>query len=184
MDTRSLGYLGLGALLAIILVTLAGVPPAVWIAISLIAIVVTLGATFIFRKAQADGADVAFRMVALEPTTVTDEPEASTAESPATTSPVEVELVRPAAKDIPAVWLHRHGGRRVHRFRTADGWTVQQVSTKDPDNTRKRVIGETLGFATEPEAVQAADSLAQGVRPASNETVHATPRALVAQAAA
>ena len=65
------------------------------------------------------------------------------------------------------MWLHRRGGRRVHRFRTEAGWTVQRVSTKDPDNPKKRVIGENLTFASEADAVAAANDMARGLDPAA-----------------
>jgi hypothetical protein len=55
----------------------------------------------------------------------------------------------------------------VHRFATADGWVVQRVSTKDPDNPKKRVIGEPLTLGTEADAIAAADELAQGQTPAT-----------------
>lgn len=199
MDTRSLGYLGLGALVAIVLVTLVGVPPAVWITALLLAGVV--GLAYAVLRARASGIDIAARMVALDPQPgAVEKPVAAegpatveapvaapalAAEEPATAqeptpavpaSPVEVALVRPADTRAgkPAVWLHRYGGRRVHRYQSADAWVVEQVSTKDPDNPRKRVIGEPLTFASEAVAIAAADDLAQGVRP---DELVAVPRA-------
>ena len=187
MDTRNLGYLGLGALVAIVFVTLVGVPPAVWITAALIAVVV--GVAYAVYRARAAGTDIAARMAALNTESVAADPPAQTAPttvpaspatvpaSPATVpaSPVKVELVRPAdyATGKPDVWLHRFGGRRVHRFEHADGWVVEQVSTKDPDNPKKRVIGEPLTFELEWQAIEAADALAQGVRPADQAP---TPR--------
>jgi hypothetical protein len=201
MDTRSLGYLGLGALVVIVLVTLVGVPPAVWITAVLLAGVV--GLAYAVLRARASGVDIAARMVALADQSGTvAEPAAPgasiAAEEPATApalaveqplaaeepvappvvpaSPVEVALVRPADARAgkPAVWLHRFGGRRVHRYQSADTWVVEQVSTKDPDNPKKRTIGEPLTFASEAVAIAAADDLAQGIRP---DQLVAVPRA-------
>ncbi len=170
MDTRSLGYLGLGALMAIVFVTLMGVPPAVWITVVLIA--AGIGTTYLIRRAQDDGVDVASRMVAPDTDLSGHDPEPTTSDVPVRVSDVDVELVRAAdeAEGTPAVWLHRSGGRRVHRYESPDAWVVQQVSTKDPDNPKKRVIGETLTFATESQATRAADDLAQGVRPTNEQT--------------
>ena len=99
-------------------------------------------------------------------------------------SPVEVALVRSADARAgkPAVWLHRYGGRRVHRYQSADAWVVEQVSTKDPDNPRKRVIGEPLTFASEAVAIAAADDLAQGVRPDELVAVPPARQSFAAQA--
>ncbi len=172
MDTRNLGYLGLAALVAIVLVTLIGVPPPVWL--TAVFIIAGIGMTIVVLKAQADGTEDAERYMARSPRAPARTP---------TPSPVEVELVRPAdGAGTSAVWLHRHGGRRVHRFATADGWVVQQVSTKDPDNPRKRVIGEPLLLPTEAAACQAADHLAQGVRP--TESVSFAGSAFTTQAQA
>jgi hypothetical protein len=165
MDTRKLGYLGIGILLTIVAVTLLGVPPAVWLSVGLIAaMAVTI---IVIERARAQGIDIAQQVVALA-SAQTGAPRAGADDrstSPDGDPAVEVELVRPAdeAAGTPAVWLHRRGGRRVHRFATADGWSVQQVSTKAPDNPRKRVIGETLTVASEYDAIRAADRLAQGV---------------------
>lgn len=165
MDTRNLGYLGIGILLAIVAATLLGVPPVVWLSVGLIAaMVVTI---IVIERARAQGIDIAQQVVALT-STQNGAPRASTDDRPTLTGSdpaVEVELVRPAdeAAGSPAVWLHRRGGRRVHRFATTDGWSVQQVSTKDPDNPRKRVIGETITVASEHDATRAADELARGM---------------------
>jgi len=195
MDTRNLGYLGLGALVAIIFVTLVGVPPAVWITVALIAAVV--GVTYAVVQARASGIDIAARMVARgiqpvateaavpvvePPVAVEDSPPAPAPAVPA--SPVEVQLVRPAdgATGTTAVWLHRFGGRRVHRYRSADTWVVEQVSTKDPDNPKKRVIGEPLTFALEAAAIAAADDLARGARPSELVAVPPARPTFAAQA--
>jgi hypothetical protein len=85
------------------------------------------------------------------------------AEPPA--AAVEAVRVADGVTGAPAVWLHRSGGRRVHRFADGAGWIVQQVSTKDPDNPRKRIIGEPLTYTSEDEAIKAADNLAQGILP-------------------
>ena len=128
MDTRMLGYVGLGVLVGIVVATLIGIPPVIWIAVALVALV----GSVVMMVAQSDGANDAARMLARETATPTPEPEAS---APLTTrtSDVEVELVRPAdaTQDVTAVWLHRRGGRRVHRYETAAGWVVERVSTKD-----------------------------------------------------
>jgi hypothetical protein len=172
MDTRTLGYLGLGLLAAIVVATLIGVPPAIWIMAVLISLVI--GLIVAVRQARQDGVDDAARMVAGAgphplPT--------SQAQAPAPTprSSVESELVRTAdaTTGTPAVWLHRRGGRRVHRFETANGWVVQRVSTKDPDNPRKRIIGKPLTLATEFDAIIAADELARGQAPTTSFLEHA-----------
>ena len=163
MDTRTLAYIGLGVLAGIVLATLIGVPPFIWIAAS----IVTLGATAAVVLARSDGSSDAARMFARD---VSDQSPGSerVAAAPVRASAVEMELVRPADDETgtPAVWLHRRGGRRVHRFQTATGWVVQRVSTKDPDNPKLRVIGEPLVVAAEADAVSAADELAQGQAPA------------------
>ena len=165
MDTRTLGYLGLGVLGVIVVATLIGVPPAIWISAMLAAVAVAVAV--VVRQAQSDGVDDAARMMAVETSgpAATSEPLPA---APARPSSIQMELVRPAdhKSGAPAVWLHRRGGRRVHRLETAEGWVVEQVSTKDPDNPKKRVIGETLTFAGEAEAISAADELAQGQAPA------------------
>ena len=188
MDTRNLGYLGLGALVAIIFVTLVGVPPAVWITVALIAAVV--GVAYAVVQARASGLDIAARMVAQGPQPVVTEAPVAVEEPPPApalavpASPVEVRLVRPAddVAGTTAVWLHRFGGRRVHRYRSADTWVVEQVSTKDPDNPKKRVIGEPLTFAREADAIAAADDLAQGHRPSELVAVPPTRTTFAAQA--
>lgn len=164
METRNFGYLGVGMLVAIVGVTVIGVPPEIWIPLTVIAGVV--GAILVVRKAQADGIDIAGRILArgagqASHASVGSEP---VREQPSAAHDIDVELVRAAdeAAGLPAVWLHRRGGRRVHRFATAHGWVVQQVSTKDPDNPRKRVIGEARTVATEAQAIEAADELARG----------------------
>ena len=170
MSTQHLGYIGGGALVAIVVVTLLGVPPELWISAVLVATVV--GLAVLVRQAQADGSDVAHRFVnGLPIGTTTDDGAATTATDPA--PDVDVELVRAADDDTgaPAVWLHRKGGRRVHRFGTDAGWTVHRVSTKDPDNPRKRVIGESLVLASEADAVAAANDLARGLSPSAHEPV-------------
>ena len=176
MDTRSLGLIGLGALAAIIVVTFVGVPPEIWIPLLLVA--AAAGLVLVFVGAQASGAKLAERMVARTAATgrraraVAEAAPVATPAKPATAKLVETELVRDgdgAAK--PAVWLHRCGGRRVHRFAGEDGWTVQQVSTKDPDNPRKRVIGEPRTFAREADAMAAADDLARGLPPRTDQAM-------------
>jgi hypothetical protein len=167
MSTQRLGYLGGGVLVAIIIVTLLGVPPEVWMSVAIVAGLIGLIALVVVHQAQADGTDLAHRFLARQreakPTRST------TGRTAVEHAPdVEVELVRApdVAAATPAVWLHRRGGRRVHRFSTGAGWTVQRVSTKDPDNPRKRVIGQSLTFASEADAVAAANDLARGLEPA------------------
>lgn len=162
MDTRTLGYVGLGVLVGVVVATLIGIPPIIWIAAALLALVVTVAVIM----ARSDGTSDAARMLGLAPSdpAPANEPPPT---DPSRPSAVEMELVREGDGETPAVWLHRSGGRRVHRFATPDGWVVQQVSTKDPDNPKKRVIGQTLTLATESQAIEAADDLAQGVRRSS-----------------
>ena len=162
MDTRTLGYIGLGVLVGIVVATLIGVPPFIWITAALVAIVATAAVAL----GQSAGSNDASRMLSREE--ASPDVDAAPAPQPARTSDVEMELVRPADDaGTPAVWLHRRGGRRVHRFATTDGWVVQRVSTKDPDNPKKRVIGEPLTFGAEADAIAAADELAQGQTPAT-----------------
>jgi hypothetical protein len=175
MSTRTLGYLGLGVLVAIIGAAFLGVPPFAWLAASLLALVA--GVIVVARLALNDGTDIAGRILALnehqprrtsDAATNTDTPQGSVTRIMSTkVRLVDVELVRlvdePQGK--PAVWLHRCGGRRVHRFATADGWVLQQVSTKDPDNPRKRIIGQSFTFASDADATSAADDLARGFAP-------------------
>lgn len=162
MDTRTLGYIGLGVLVGIVVETLIGVPPFIWITAAIVAIV----ASAAVGMGQSAGSSDATRMLSREePPPVADK---APTPRPTRTSEVEMELVRPADDaGTPAVWLHRRGGRRVHRFATSDGWIVQRVSTKDPDNPKKRVIGEPLTLGTEADAIAAADELAQGQTPAA-----------------
>ena len=168
MDTRHLGYVGLGMLVGIVGLTLLGVGAEIWIPLVLVGGLLGLAVV----HARASGTDLAERVVANGSRHQPD-PGQPPAEAPVTPSqpqtdakPVDVELVREAdGTTAPAVWLHRCGGRRVHRYQSSDGWTVEQVSTKDPDNPRKRVIGEPLGFAREVDAVAAADGLARGLAP-------------------
>jgi hypothetical protein len=175
IDTRTLGLVGGGVLAAIVVVTLVGIPPTVWIMIGLVALVIAIAAVWFLKGSQSAG--------------VTAEVPGSSF-SAATTVPREtapagdvvVELVREAddTAGVPAVWLHRRGGRRVHRFWGDAGWVVQQVSTKDPDNPRKRIIGEPRVYATEADAMRAADELARGDATDSNQArrqVAATARA-------
>ena len=164
MSTQHLGYVGGGVLVAIVVVTLIGVPPELWITVALVAGVIGVAALLAVRQAQADGTDLAHRFVA----GLADASPAPARRATAEPAPdVEVELVRDADETVgsPAVWLHRRGGRRVHRFRTEAGWTVQRVSTKDPDNPKKRVIGESLTLASEADAVAAANDMARGLDP-------------------
>ena len=165
MDTRTLGYVGLGVLVGIVVATLIGIPPAIWIAAALVALVGTAAVML----ARSNGSSDAARMLAAEepaPPGTT----APTAPEPQPSSGVEMELVREADDEAgtPAVWLHRRGGRRVHRYQTPVGWIVERVSTKDPDNPRKRIIGEPLALATEVDAITAADELAQGQAPTTS----------------
>lgn len=165
MDTRTLAYIGLGVLAGIVLATLIGIPPFIWIAASIVA----LGTTAAVVMAQSDGSSDAERMLARDTSDSSSASEPAAAE-PVRTSSVEMELVRSADDETgaPAVWLHRRGGRRVHRFQAASGWVVQRVSTKDPDNPKLRVIGEPLAFAGEADAISAADELAQGQAPTTS----------------
>lgn len=166
MSTQHLGYLGGGVLLAIVVLTLIGVPPELWIAAALVAVVIGGVAFVAVRQGQAHGSDLAQRFVAARANRTAN----SGQPSPSAPAPdVDVELVRAAdeASGTPAVWLHRRGGRRAHRYQTKAGWTVERVSTKDPDNPKKRVIGESLTFASEAGAVAAANDLVQGQDPAA-----------------
>ena len=162
MDTRTLGYIGLGVLVGIVVATLIGIPPFIWITAAIVAIAITVAVVL----AHAAGTSDAVRMLPRETREIAPEPR-TPAPPPARTSDVEMDLVRPAGGGAPAVWLHRRGGRRVHRYETAAGWVVERVSTKDPDNPRKRVIGEALTFASKADAIVAADELAQGQTPTS-----------------
>lgn len=162
MDTRTLGYIGLGLLVGIVVATLIGIPPFIWITATIVAIAVTAAVAL----AHAAGTSDAARMLPREMQEVTSEPRKPVARH-VRTSDVEMELVRPAGDGSTAVWLHRRGGRRVHRYESAAGWVVERVSTKDPDNPKKRVIGESLTFASEADAIVAADELAQGRQPTS-----------------
>jgi hypothetical protein len=164
MDTRTLGYIGLGVLIGIVVATVIGIPPFIWITAAIVALVVTAAVAM----GLIDGSSDAARMLGLAT------PEPTPTREPVTpevvrTSEVEMEVVRPAdlVERIPAVWLHRLGGRRVHRYEVDGRWIVERVSTKDPDNPRKRVIGEPLTFLTEADAIAAADELAQGATPGS-----------------
>lgn len=165
MDTRTLGNIGLGVLVGIVVATLIGLPPLIWITAAIVALVATVAVAV----AQSNGASDAARMLSRGNGRDPAPAPQPAAPQPTRSSDVEMELVRPAddASGTPAVWLHRRGGRRVHRYAASGGWVVERVSTKDPDNPRKRVIGETLTFATEADAIAAADELAQGQAPAS-----------------
>lgn len=165
MDTRTLGYTGLGVLVGIVVATLIGLPPLIWITAAIVALVAIVAVAV----AQSTGASDAARMLARESAQDTQPAPEPARPAPTRHSDVEMELVRAADADsgTPAVWLHRRGGRRVHRYAVTGGWVVERVSTKDPDNPRKRVIGDSLTFATEADAMAAADELAQGQAPAS-----------------
>ncbi len=174
MDTRHLGYVGLAVLIGIIVLTLVGVSADVWIPLVLIG----GGIGVAVVHALASGSDIAERVVAngqsreavpAEP--APPEPAHSTATRSIDAKPVQTELVRAESSDGPAVWLHRCGGRRVHRYTADAGWVVEQVSTKDPDNPKKRVIGESLTFALESDAITAADDLARGQAPSAEPTM-------------
>lgn len=165
MDTRTLGYIGLGVLVGIVLATLIGLPPFVWITAAIVTLVVTAAMAMGLVAGSTDAARVLGREA---PTSAAAASEPAAPELLRATD-VEMELVRPAdlVERIPAVWLHRRGGRRVHRYRQNGGWVVERVSTKDPDNPKRRVIGESLMFVSEAEAVVAADDLARGNAAAS-----------------
>ena len=164
MDTRTLGYIGLGILVGIVVATLIGIPPFIWITAAIVALVATAAVAMGLVAGTSDAA----RMLGLDTSepTPTREP---LAPEPVRNSDVEMEVVRPAdlVERIPAVWLHRLGGRRVHRYEVDGRWVVERVTTKDPDNPKKRVIGEPLTFLTEADAIAAADELAQGETPGS-----------------
>jgi hypothetical protein len=157
MDTRTLGYVGLGILVGIVLATLIGIPPFIWITAAIVALCVTAAVAL----GLVDGTSDAARMLGLTPADPAPswEPEPPL---PERTSDVHMEVVRPAAlgERVPAAW-------RVHRYERDGVWVVERVSTKDPDNPRKRVIGETLTFMTEADATAAADELAQGRTPST-----------------
>jgi hypothetical protein len=145
------------------------------------------------EPADATTADAGTR--AADPSTAMGRPSGGTdaagsAATAATATPsdaaVEVSLVRAAddAAGVVAVWLHRCGGRRVHRYATDGGWVVEQVSTKDPDNPKKRIIGRSISVKAEDEAVRAADNLAQGILPEDVDSAAAlgVPPAAAAEA--
>lgn len=162
MDNRTLGTIGLGILVGIVIAAVFDVPPFIWITAAVVTLVVTAAVAFGLVAGRSDAA----RVLARETTA----PRVSSTPSETRsgrTSEVEMELVRSAdeAAGKPAVWLHRLGGRRVHRYETEAGWVVERVSTKDPDNPRKRIIGEPLLLAGEADATAAADELAQGQTP-------------------
>lgn len=164
MDTRTLGTIGLGILAGIVVATLIGIPPFIWITAAIVALV----ATAAVAMGLVDGTSDAVRMLGLGTSEPTPTREPAPPE-PMRDSDVEMEVVRPAdlVDRIPTVWLHRLGGRRVHRYEVDGRWVVERVSTKDPDNPRKRVIGEPVAFLTEADAIAAADELAQGQTPSS-----------------
>ena len=69
MDTRVLGYLGLGILAATVVASLIGVPPTIWLSAVLVAVAIVL--LVVIRQARSDGSDDATRMLAhrtLQPT--------------------------------------------------------------------------------------------------------------------
>lgn len=162
MDTRTLGYIGLGVLVGIVVAALVGIPPFIWITTVVVTLVVTAAMALGLVAGHGDAARVLARETSGPRVNGTpSEPHAVGA------SDVEMELVRPSDEEAgtPAVWLHRRGGRRAHRYQTSAGWVVERVSTKDPDDARKRIIGEPLLLAGEAEAVAAADDLARGQTP-------------------
>lgn len=70
MDTRHLGYLGVGVLAATMVATLIGVPPTIWLSAVPVAVAIVL--LVVVRQARSDGSDDATRMLAhraLRPTT-------------------------------------------------------------------------------------------------------------------
>ncbi len=72
MDTRNLGYLGLGVLAATAVATLIGVPPIIWLSVVLAAVAIVIVLLVVIRRARSDGSDDATRMLAhrtLQPTT-------------------------------------------------------------------------------------------------------------------
>ena len=203
MNAQHAGYLGGGVLIAIILLVVLQAPPLAWLVAAIAAI--AAGAYVVTGIARSQGIDLAHEVLArMGPASaparahVTDTPVAADAPRGASGTrglrraahdddvPVEVTLVRPAgeADSSVAVWLHRCRGRRVHRYAGGDGWIVEQVSTKDPDNPRKRIIGTPLMFESEDEAIAAAHLLAQGIQPQDVDAARAfgVPPAAVAEA--
>jgi hypothetical protein len=191
MSTQHAGYLGGGALMAVIILVVLQAPLFVWVLAAVGA--VAIGVYAAAGIARSRGIDLAHDVLGrTPPASATDgataddggpdatehATEASTLAVPAAGSRdsaaptdeatvIDVSLVRPADASAGTVdvWLHRHGGRRVHRYEHDGAWVVEQVSTKDPDNPKKRVIGERLTYANVAEAVRAADDLAQGILP-------------------
>lgn len=195
MSTRHAGYLGAGILVGVIALGALQAPPLVWllaiaaaVGAGLYLVVraaratgVDLAHEILARMAPdpAPGHAPAPVTMPVAPTTPVADHAADTAAAPSARlgpevdvagtagEPVDVTLVRAADADrgAVAVWLHRCGGRRVHRYAADGEWIVEQVSTKDPDNPRKRVIGRSRTFASEDEAARAADDLARGILP-------------------
>jgi hypothetical protein len=161
MNSRLARYFAAGILVGIVVLAALQVSAVVWLAAIAVA-VVAAGAIV----ASAPGPD-AVEEAPSQATPGTGAMAAAVAPEAADTPATTVEVVRVAdeTRGTTTVWLHRSGGRRVHRFADGRGWTVQQVSTKDPDNPKKRIIGEPLSFTSEDEAVQGADNLARGILP-------------------
>jgi hypothetical protein len=207
MNAQHAGYLGGGVLIAIILLVVLQAPPLVWLVAAIAAIVAA--ACVVSVVARTQGVDVAHEILARMGTaTPTGRPPRTHARGTAfdaasssrgaratpdsrtavraADAPVEMTLVRSADEvaGSVAVWLHRCGGRRVHRYAGDDGWVVEQVSTKDPDNPRKRIIGTPLTFDSEAAAIKAACHLAQGILPRDVDAARAlgVPPAATAEA--
>jgi hypothetical protein len=162
MSTRTAAYVAVGAFLLIGLVALTQVSPLLALLVGA-AILICYGTYHLVNEAQADAKRVAERVA--RPATVA--PATTSVAEPAPHGPdVHVELICTIDDETsPDVWLHRCGGRRVHRYFSGGSWVVEQVTTKDPDNPKKRVVGTPLTFTDKAEAAEAADNLARGILP-------------------
>ena len=106
MDRRTLRYLGLGSLAAIVVATLIGVPPAIWVMAVLSSLVI--GLIVAVRQARQDGVDDAARMVAGS-TLIHDRWANRRHRPPTQRSSVEPELPNLATAEADAGGLERLG---------------------------------------------------------------------------
>lgn len=180
MSTQQAVLLGGGVLVVLIASAALGAPALVWLTAALVTMAV--GTFVVARIARSQGIDLARELArhtavhgssratgqtasSTADRAVADEARTERVDGAEGAVAVEVTLVRPAADGAAAVWLHRRGGRRVHRYATDGGWVVEQVTTRDPDHPRKRTVGEPRVFSTEDEATRAADEVALGILP-------------------